>query len=120
MKKVLILGAGNAQIDAIEYCHDHDLFVAGCSYTTTDAGIPLLDAFEQVDIKDAVGVANLADRLGVDAIYSVGSDLAIPSIMEASQRLGLPHFVSPETAETCHEKHLMRQALGPDFEGNLR
>ena len=51
MKKVLILGAGNAQIDAIEYCHEHGIFVAGCSYTTTDAGIPLLDAFEQVDIK---------------------------------------------------------------------
>ena len=119
MKKVLILGAGNAQIDAIEYCHEHGIFVAGCSYTTTDAGIPLLDAFEQVDIKNAAGVADLAVRLEVDAIYSVGSDLAIPSIMEASERLGLPHFVSPETAETCHSKHLMRQALGPDFKGNL-
>lgn len=119
MKRVLILGAGNAQIDAIEYCHENDLFVAGCSYTTTDAGIPLLDAFAQVDIKDAAGVADLAERLGVDAIYSVGSDLAIPSIMKASEELGLPHFVSPETAEICHEKHRMRQALGPDFNGNL-
>ena len=39
-RKILILGAGNAQIDAIEYCKDRGFKVCGCSYTTVDNGIP--------------------------------------------------------------------------------
>ena len=67
-KKILILGAGNAQIDAIEYCRDHGYEVVGCSYTTVDAGIPHLDHFEQTDIKDVDGVADLARRYEVCAV----------------------------------------------------
>lgn len=54
MKKgFLILGAGNVQIDAIEYCKAHGYEAAGCSYTTVNCGIPHLGIFEQVDIKNA-------------------------------------------------------------------
>ena len=49
MKKIMILGAGNAQIDAINYCKEKGYEVYGCSYTNTDPGIPLLDHFIQLD-----------------------------------------------------------------------
>lgn len=117
-KKVLILGASNAQIDAIEYCKARDIEVSGCSYTTVDNGIPLLDHFGQVDIKDPVGVAALAKEVEADVIYSIGSDIAMPTVMKVSEMLGLPHFISYETAEVCHAKHKMRAALGKDFKGN--
>ena len=117
-KRILILGAGNAQIDAIEYCKANGYEVAGCSYTTVDCGIPHLDIFEQVDIKNVGGVAALAKKYGVSAIYSVGSDLAMPVVMKASEILGLPHFISSEAAETCHSKARMREALGEGFRGN--
>lgn len=117
-KKILILGAGEAQIDAIEYCKNKGYTVCGCSYTNHDAGIPLLDHFEQVDIKDIDGVAALARRFQADLVYSVGSDLAIPTAMKVSEILELPHFISSETAEICHAKHKMRTALGAGFVGN--
>ena len=117
-KRILILGAGNAQIDAIEYCKSQGYEVVGCSYTTVDCGIPHLDYFEQVDIKSMEGVADLARKYDVAAIYSVGSDLAMPTVMRVSEMLGMPHFISYETAETCHSKGKMRHALGQDFEGN--
>ena len=60
MKKVLILGAGNAQIDAIEYCKGQGYKVYGCSYTDTDKGIPYLDEFKQINIIDAEAVAEYA------------------------------------------------------------
>lgn len=120
MKRILILGAGNAQIDAIEYCKAHGFEVVGCSYTTVDCGIPHLDVFEQVDIKSVSGVTALAEKYGAAAIYSVGSDLAMPTVMKASDKLGLPHFISAEAAEICHSKGRMREALGEDFEGNAR
>lgn len=117
-KKILILGAGNAQIDAIEYCKSHGYEVVGCSYTTVDSGIPHLDYFEQVDIKNIEGVTGLAKKYGVSAVYSVGSDIAMPTAMKVSEILGLPHFISYETAETCHSKGKMRETLGQDFRGN--
>ena len=118
MKRLLILGASYAQIDAINYCRDHGIYICGCSYTTKDSGIPLLDYFKRVDIKDVGGVASLAREQAVDGVYSIGSDLAIPTCMKVSEVMGLPHFISSETAEKCHSKHLMRTALGSDFKGN--
>ena len=116
--RILILGAGNSQADAIEYCRSRGIFVAGCSYTNTDKGIPLLDDFRQSDIKDAEAVSRYARDCRADIVYSVGSDLAVPTIMKVSETLGLPHFISYDAAMLCHSKHLMRQALGQDFEGN--
>lgn len=118
MKRILILGAGNAQIDAIEYCKFRGFKVCGCSYSKEDKGIPLLDYFEQVDIKDINKVAALAEKFKADVIYSVGSDLAMPTVMKVSEQMNLPHFISYETAQICHAKHLMRNALGENFSGN--
>lgn len=119
MKKIMILGAGNAQIDAIEYCKAKGYEVYGCSYTNTDKGIPLLDHFKQIDIKDVEGIAAYAEQEKIDVVYSVGSDLAVPTVMAVSEKLGLPHFISSETAEICQAKHKMRTFLGSDFKGNI-
>ena len=118
--RILILGAGNAQIDAIEYCKGKGFEVIGCSYTTVDNGIPYLDYFEHTDIKSVEGVIEVARKYNVKAIYSVGSDVAMPTVMRASEALGLPHFIRPETAETCHSKSRMRAMLGDGFCGNVR
>lgn len=119
MNKILILGAGNAQVDAINYCKEKGYEVYGCSYTNTDRGIPLLDHFEQADIKDIAAVRRYAEQNKVDVVYSVGSDLAVPTAMKVSEQLNLRHFVSYETALICQTKNRLRSFLGTDFEGNL-
>ena len=86
MKTVLIPGAGYPQIDAIEYCKSKGYRVAGCSYRHGDAGEHLLDEFKQVDIKDAEGLAAFAQECGASLIYTVGSDVAMPAVMEASEK----------------------------------
>lgn len=116
---IVILGAGNAQIDAIKYCQEHGFEVCGCSYTTVDNGIPYLDYFEHVDIKDVDGIVNVAKKYNAKLIYSIGSDIAMPTVMKASKILGLPYFVEPETAEICHSKSKMRKKLGKEFDGNI-
>lgn len=119
MKSILILGAGNAQIDAINLCKEMGYSVLGCSYTNTDKGIPLLDKFKQVDIKDIDGVAAFAKENNVSAVYSAGSDLAIPTSMKVSQILDLPHFISYDTAQICQSKVKLREFLSNDFKGNI-
>ena len=118
-KRILILGAGNAQIDAIKMCQENGYEVVGCSYTTVDNGIPFLDFFEHTDIKNVEGVVDIGRKYDVSAVYSIGSDVAMPSVMKAAEILGLPHFIDAETAAVCHSKSRMRQALGPDFSGNI-
>lgn len=119
MNKILILGAGNAQIDAINFCRKKGYEVFGCSYTNTDRGIPLLDHFKQIDIKDVESVCEYASENKIDIVYSVGSDLAVPTAMKASERLNLRHFISYETAVICQTKNRLRSFLGADFRGNL-
>ncbi len=117
--KVLILGIGNAQIDAVNYCKAAGYEVYGCSYTNVEKGIPLLDHFEMINILDMDRVLEYTKRENIDIIYSVGSDIAMPTVSYVSEKLGLPHFVSFDTAKICNSKELMREALGPDFKGNV-
>ncbi len=119
MKKILILGAGNAQIDAIKYCKKRGYEVHGCSYRNSDPGIPFLDHFIQLDIKDEKSIETYAIKNQIDIVYSIGSDLAIPTAMIVSERCSLPHFISSETAINCQDKYRMRQKLGNNFEGNV-
>lgn len=119
LMKILILGVGNAQIDAIEYCKAHGYTVLGCSYTNTEPGITLLNGFEQINITDEDAVLDYAKRSGADVVYSVGSDIAMPTVSYVSEKLGLPHFVSLETSEICNQKHRLREVLGDSFKGNI-
>ncbi len=110
-KKLLILGAGNAQIDLIEYAKEKGFEVHGVSYTNVDTGIPLLDHFEQINIIDTDQVAAYVREKGIDYIYSVGSDLAVPTFCSVAEECGLFHFISSRTAEICCNKHLMRKSM---------
>lgn len=60
---------------------------------------------------DADGVEAYARENRVDAIYSVGSDIAMPTVCRVAERLGLAHFVTSETADVCRAKPRMRDAL---------
>ncbi len=118
-KKLLILGAGNAQIDFIEYAKSIGLEVFVCSYSNTDKGIPLADAFAAINIVDVESIERYVKEHKIDYIYSVGSDIAVPSFCKVAEHLNMFHFVSSKTAEICCCKHLMREALGADDPFNL-
>ena len=118
-KKLLILGAGNAQIDLIEYAKGLGLEVHACSYTSTDKGVPLADAFAEINIVDSDKIEDYVKANGIDYIYSVGSDIAVPTFCRMAESLGMFSFVSGKTAEICCNKHLMREALGADNRFNV-
>ena len=119
MQKVLILGAGSAQIDAIHHCVNKGYEVYGCSNSDADKGVPLFHHFEVIDIVDRERVAEYAKKHGIGIVYSIGSDIAMPTVSWVSETLDLPHFVSYETAFLCNSKHALRDFLGADFTGNL-
>ncbi len=111
MKKALILGVGGAQADAIRSLKAEGWWVIGCSYRQEGCGLPLVDQFELVDIRDVAGVTALAQREKVKLVYSVGSDVAMPTATRVAEQLGLPRLVSPETVELMQNKLLLREYL---------
>ena len=117
--KILVLGAGYAQLDLIALCRELGMTVHACSNRATDPGKDLADHFALIDIVDRDGVTKYVDKHGIHYVYSVGADLAMPVISEVSKWLGLPYLVDPEVAKRCVVKSSWRGYLGSDFEGNV-
>ena len=111
MDKILILGAGAAQVDLIRYCRESGMEVYCCSYSGTDPGIRLSDHFAMIDIVDAEKIESYFRANQIDMIYSVGSDIAVPVICAVAKSTRTPCFVSLESARICCDKSRMRNML---------
>ena len=111
MVKVLILGVGNAQVDALHYLKDMKCITYGLSHSNEGRGLDYCDHFEVIDIKDKDRVLAYAEKNMVDMVYSVGSDVAMPTIGYVSESLGLPYFCSEENATMLNNKFLFRNFL---------
>ena len=111
MKKILVLGTGNAQKDLIEYCREHGYYVIATSNAPGGSAQELADEFHRIDITDAAATEKLAKEKQADYVYSVGSDVAMPTVAKVSENLGLPHFSDYRTADICNHKYLLRKVL---------
>ena len=111
MNRVLVLGTGNAQKDLIEYCKANDYEVIAASNSKKSPISDLADEFHQIDITDSESILALAEKKKIDCVYSVGSDVAMPTIAKTSESLKLPCFFSFEAANTCNHKYMLREAL---------
>lgn len=110
-RSALILGALPGQADAMHRLRAAGWRVYACGHVREGAGVEAADEFFVVDILDPAGVAALAKELAVDVVYSVGSDIAMPTVAAVSEQLGLPLFHSPAVTETLHRKDLLRSFL---------
>ncbi len=120
MKKILVLGTGMPQADLIKACKARGMEVFACSYTSGDVAEPFADHFKQINIVDIDAIEAYARENQVDYIYSAGSDVAMPTVLTVSERMGLRHFCPSQTATICNNKPLLRNTLTQDFEGNIK
>lgn len=120
MKNILILGTGMAQVDAVLVAKKLRFMVFTCSNNDFGKATPLSDMFELIDITDKKKVELYAIKNNIDLIYSVGSDLAMPTVCAVSERLNLPRFINSKTAQICLNKSLLRKRLGSNDIGNIK
>lgn len=111
MKKILVLGVGNAQVDFIQHCRQDSFIVHACSYKNEGRGIKEADHFHLINITDMEGVKKIIRKNKIDMVYSVGSDLAMPTIAQVATEMDMPRFISTETAIVCNHKPLLRDRL---------
>jgi biotin carboxylase len=119
MKKVLVLGVASVQMDALKELKESGYETFACAMAKDGPGANVADHFEIINILDVHKIIEYIRKNNIDAVYSVGSDIAMPVACRISEELSLPHFVSSLTAKICNNKGLMRETLGKDCEGNV-
>lgn len=107
MKKILILGANEKQLQLIKAAKEEGYYVVVCDYTSDNPGIPLADKHYQVSYLDQDSVLSIAKKEKIDGVIG-NNDPAMPMVAYISDRLGLPGN-SPETIDKLISKSAFRQ-----------
>lgn len=110
MKKILILGAGPAQLPLIRAARDMGCEAVAATIPGPYPGIEAADAVSYTDVTDPEGVARAAKELGVSAIASCCLEICLPSLAYACRALGLPG-ITPAAAEISVNKLSMHRAF---------
>lgn len=117
--KVLILGVASVQLDAVLELKKMDCETFTVAMAKDGPAADTADHFAMINILDESAIVKYIQDNNIDAVYSTGSDLAMPAACRISERLGMPHFVSSKTAYICNHKNVMRSALTAECEGNI-
>lgn len=118
MKKILILGVSAVQADAIKVIKELGYETYACAMANDGPGADIANHFEIINILDIPKLIDYIQKNQINAVYSVGSDMAMPVACKISEELNLPHFVSSKAATICNNKEMMRSTLGQDCKGN--
>lgn len=88
MKKILILGANNSQVQLIRAAKEEGYYVVVCDYANDNPGIPLVDKHYQVSYLDKGSVLSIAKEEKIDGIVG-NTDPAMPVVAYIAEQLGL-------------------------------
>lgn len=117
--KVLILGAASVQLDAVRELKKMGCETFVCAMAKDGPAADEADHFECINILDEMALSAYIIENKINVVYSTGSDLAVPVACRLSETLGMPHFVSSESAYICNHKNAMREKLTPACKGNI-
>lgn len=109
-KKIMVLGGSNFQIPIIKRAKEMGLYVISCDYLPDNPGHQFSDEYHNVSTTDKEGVLELAKTLNIDAIVTLSSDPAIPTVAYVANALGL-NGPSPDAVTILSEKDLFRSLL---------
>ena len=68
MKKILILGANNSQVQLIQAAKKEGYYVVVCDYADDNPGLPLVDKHYQVSYLDQEEVLSIAKEEHIDGV----------------------------------------------------
>lgn len=111
MSRYLILGTGSAQRDFVEALKAKGHYVVGVSYRHEGEALSVLDAFELINITDKENLLTYVQSNRIDKVYSVGSDLSMPTIGYINDRLHNGCFVTEQIAQIMQDKSKFRTFL---------
>lgn len=108
-QRLLVLGAGPAQIGLLRAARERGLFVIAADRDPSAPGFAYADKRAVVSTEDEPDVDRLARAEDVDGIVSPGADWPVGVAARVAHRLGLPHPIDPATAVLATTKSRQRE-----------
>jgi biotin carboxylase len=110
-RRLLVLGAGPAQLGLLQAARSRGLFVIACDRDPAAPGFRFVDRRAIVSTEDEMGIERLADAERVDGVIAPGIDWPVAIAARIAERLALPHPLAPETAILATSKLRQRECL---------
>jgi len=108
-RRLLVLGAGPAQLGLLRAAREHGLYVIACDRDAQAIGFEFADRRAVVSTEDESAVAQLAKAERVEGLISPGSDWPVAVAARVAAQLGLPHPLQPDVAARCVSKQRQRE-----------
>jgi len=106
--KLLILGGGHCQLNAIKMAKEKGYEVIVSDYLQDNPGKQLCHAHEIVSTFDAKGNIEVGARHNIDGVMTLGTDQPVLTAAVVSEKLMLPSLISSETAKAVTNKKVMK------------
>jgi biotin carboxylase len=109
--RLLVLGAGPAQLGLLEAARARGIWLAVVDRNASAPGFRLADRRCILSTEDEAAIERLAGALGIDGLIAPGTDWPIGVAARIAERAGLPHPLSPRTAVLATNKQRQRERL---------
>jgi biotin carboxylase len=110
-RRLLVLGAGPAQLGLLQAARRRGLFVIALDRDPAAPGFEFADRRAVVSTEDEPAIGMLAAAEELNGVIAPGIDWPVAIAARVAARLGLPHPLSPETAGLAVSKQRQRQRL---------
>jgi biotin carboxylase len=110
-KRLLVLGAGPAQLGLLQAARRRGLFVIALDRDPAAPGFEFADRRAVVSTEDEPAIGMLAAAEELDGVIAPGIDWPVAIAARVAARLGLPHPLSPDIAALAVSKQRQRQRL---------
>jgi biotin carboxylase len=109
--RLLVLGAGPAQLGLLQAARERGLWLAVVDRDPAAPGFRFADRRCILSTEDDAAIERLAGALGIDGLISPGTDWPVGVAARIAERLGLGHPISAATAVAATSKLRQRERL---------
>jgi len=110
-RRLLVLGAGPAQLGLLRAARERGLFVVACDRDAQAPGFEYADRRAIVSAEDEPAIGKLGQAEAIDGVIAPGIDWPVAIAARVAARFGLPHPLTPETASLAVSKQRQRERL---------
>lgn len=120
-KKILVIGAGIAQADAIKKAKELGYYVLASDISPDAAGLKIAHESRIIDVKDIKSNIKWAEHTKINGVISYASDVTLPTVLAVREALGLSglgRMPMEISLDKSRQRELFKQAglPQPDFE----
>ncbi len=108
-KRLLVLGAGPAQLGLLEAAQERGLHVIAVDRDPRAPGFRFADRRAIVSVEDEPAIDRLANAERVDGVIAPGIDFPVAIAARVAARLGIAHPLDPPTAQAATSKLRQRE-----------